>query len=303
MFNISFIDKMLDVVFRKCSHAELSRKSIALGVYTSLFLILIKFVAWMVTNSISMQASMMDSILDALASFLAYHASVFASSNYDENHNFGHEKVEGVVAFLQCLLIVYSGVLICKEAYEMFVDPQPVANSHVGIAVMVVSCVLVYQLVYFQRYAMKKTDSILVKGDSLHYLSDLLMNMGIIASLVLSHFCVYIDAICGIAVGAYVLYSAAIIIRNALIDLMDEALPAAIRKKITEIILKVEGVRSIRLLRTRSAGMKKYIEARVVVDGDLNLRQANKIAKNVENSLKVINEKVDVFVNAEPEEN
>lgn len=302
MFNIPFVDKMLDAVFKKCSHDELSRKSIALGVFTSVFLIAIKFIAWTVTNSISMQASMMDSILDALASFLAYHASVFAASNYDENHNFGHEKVEGVVAFLQCLLIVYSGIIICKEAYEMFVDPQQVANSHIGIWVMIVSCVAVYQLVYFQRYVMKKTDSILVKGDSLHYLSDLLMNMGIMASLILSQFCVYVDAICGVAVGAYVLYSAAIIIRNALIDLMDEALPADIRKQITEIITQQEGVRSIKLLRTRSAGMKKYIEARVAVDSDLTLRQANKISKNVEEALEVINEKVDVFVKAEPEE-
>lgn len=300
MFNVGLINRLLDTIFRRTSHDELAQKSIAFAVFTSLFLVLIKFVAWIMTNSLSMQASMMDSILDALASFLAYHAAVFATSNYDENHNFGHEKVEGVVAFLQCLLVIYSGIVICKEAYEMFVDPKPVTNSMLGIAVMIVSCVAVYLLVYFQLYATKKTESILVKGDSLHYLSDLLMNIGIIASLVLSQFCMYIDAICGVAVGAYVLYSAVIIIRNALIDLMDEALPKEVQRTIRAIIVGVDGVKEIKLLRTRSAGMKKYIEARVRVDENLSLKDADKIAQSVENSLAVINEKIDTFIKVEP---
>lgn len=300
MFNVGLINRLLDTIFRRTSHDELAQKSIAFAVFTSLFLVLIKFVAWIMTNSLSMQASMMDSILDALASFLAYHAAVFATSNYDENHNFGHEKVEGVVAFLQCLLVIYSGIVICKEAYEMFVDPKSVTNSMLGISVMIVSCVAVYLLVYFQLYATKKTESILVKGDSLHYLSDLLMNIGIIASLVLSQFCMYIDAICGVVVGAYVLYSAVIIIRNALIDLMDEALPKEVQRTIRAIIVGVDGVKEIKLLRTRSAGMKKYIEARVRVDENLSLKDADKIAQNVENSLAVINEKIDTFIKVEP---
>ena len=302
MFNISFIDRILDAIFKNTSHDELARKSIALGVITSLFLVLIKFGAWLATNSISMQASMTDSILDALSSFLAYHALVFASSNFDENHNFGHEKVEGIVALLQCLLVIYSGVFICKEGYEMFVEPRPIENSAVGIAVMAVSCIAVYQLVYFQAYVTKKTKSILVKGDSLHYLSDLLMNFGIILSLVLSQYCVYVDAICGVGVGIYVLCSAVIIIRNALIDLMDEALPKPIRKKIEDIILNTKGITGIKSLRTRSGRMKKYIEARVYVDHDISLKDANKISKTTEEALSKIDEKVDVIIKAEAKE-
>lgn len=300
MFDIKLINRLLDTIFKRCSHDELAQKSIAFAVFTSIFLVLIKFIAWMVTNSLSMQASMTDSILDALASFLAYHAAVFATSNYDENHNFGHEKVEGVVALFQCLLVIYSGIVICKEAYEMFTAPEPITNSLVGIGVMIVSCIAVYFLVYLQIYAAKKTESLLVKGDSIHYISDLLMNLGIIASLVLSQFFIYVDAICGVAVGVYVLYSAGIIIRNALIDLMDEALPKEIRQKIRDIILAVDGVREIILLRTRSAGMKKYIEARVRVDNNLSLTEAHEITQNVEKSLAVINEKTDIFVKAEP---
>ena len=164
---------------------------------------------------------------------------------------------------------------------------------------MIISCFAVYQLVYFQAYVTRKTKSILVRGDSLHYLSDLLMNFGIILSLILSSYCVYVDAICGVGVGIYVLCSAVIIIRNALIDLMDEALPKPIRKKIEEIILNANGVIEIKSLRTRSAGMKKYIEAIVYVDQNISLKEANKIAKTVEDALSTIDEKVDVLIKTE----
>lgn len=300
MFSIPFIDHILDSIFRDATHEILAKKSIALGVITSIFLVIIKFLAWIITNSISMQASMTDSILDALASFIAYHALIFASVNYDENHNFGHEKVEGVVALLQCLLVIYSGIVIWKEAYEMFVEPEPVVNSSVGIIVMAVSCFAVYQLVYFQKYVTAKTESILVKGDALHYLSDLLMNLGIMLSLIVSRFFIYIDAICGLAIGSYVLYNAAVVIRNALIDLMDEALPESVRDKIRKVILSVDGVIDIKLLRTRSAGMKKYVEATVFVDNKLSLVEADGISSEVKSALAVIGEKIDILVKVEP---
>lgn len=299
MFNITIINKTLDLLFGKDSHDELAQKSVILGVLTSIFLVIIKFLAWRVTESISMQASMMDSLLDALASFVAYHALRFSAINYDVNHNYGHEKVEGVVALLQCSLIIYSGIMICLEAYEMFQNPSPITNSTIGVIVMGISCVAVYQLVYFQRYVATKTESMLVHGDSLHYLSDFLMNIGIMVSILLSSVYVYLDAICGILVGGYVLFNAAVIIRNALIDLMDEALPLTTQGKIKSIIMETPQVKSIKMLRTRSAGMKKYIEARVLMDPNMPLLEVDQISKKIERNLRKISEKTDVIIKVE----
>ena len=300
MFNIKFLNKILDRWFSGYNHVELAKRSVSLGVMTSVFLVIIKFIAWRVTGSISLQASMTDSLLDALVSFLVYHALKYSDVKFDDNHNFGHEKVEGVVSIFQCLIIFYSGIMILHESYEAWNDPQPIQNTMVGIVIMLVSTVAVYQLIYFQKYVARKTSSVLVKGDSLHYLSDFCMNLAVIGSLLLSNFFAHVDIIFGSVVGIYVLYSALQVLRNALVDLMDEALPKNIRNKIVKEILAVSGVEEIKVLRTRSAGMKRHIEAIIGVDRDVSLKNADDITKNVEKNISKLFAKVDILVKAEP---
>ena len=290
---------MLDAYCNGMSHVDLAKKSIQLGVITSVFLVLIKAIAWYATGSLSLCASMADSLMDAFTSFALFHALKYSDVKFDKEHNFGHEKVEGVVSIFQCLIIFYSGIKILTEAYEAFGQPQEIQNTALGIAIMIISTFAVYQLLYFQNYAASKTDSMLVKGDSLHYLSDFCMNIGVIASLVLSQFCGYIDVIFGACVGTYIVYSVCLIMKNAIIDLMDEALPDATQEKIRNTILSVDGVQKIKLLRTRSAGMKKYIEARIQIKSDLTFAESCKISDEVEKELSKLYEKVDIIVKPE----
>ncbi|MBE6446968.1 MAG: cation transporter [Alphaproteobacteria bacterium] len=299
LFNIGAVNKVLDLYCRNMNHVDLAKKSVQLGVITSVFLVLIKVTAWYVTGSISLCASMTDSLMDAFTSFALFQALRYSNVKFDKEHNFGHEKVEGVVSIFQCLIIFYSGIKILTEAYEAISQPQEIQNTAWGIAIMIVSTIAVYQLLYFQNYAASKTDSMLVKGDSLHYLSDFCMNLGVIASLILSKFFGYVDVVFGSAVGLYILYSVSLIMKNALIDLMDEALPEAAQKKIKQIVADVDGVKEIKLLRTRSAGMKKYIEVRIRVDANLNILEACKITREVECQLSGLYEKLDVLVKPE----
>jgi len=300
MFNIKFFNKMLDRCFSKNDPTVLAKQSVSLGVITSVFLVIIKLIAWYMTDSISLQASMTDSLLDALVSFLVYHALKYSDVKFDDDHNFGHEKVEGVVSIFQCLIIFYSGVMILHESYDAWNDPKPIQNTMVGIVIMLISTVAVYQLIYFQKYVARKTNSVLVKGDSLHYLSDFCMNLAVIGSLILSNFFAHVDIIFGSVVGIYVLYSAFQVLKNALVDLMDEALPKEIRNKIIKEINSISEVKKIKVLRTRSAGMKKHIEAIIGVDNDMTLAQADIITKNVEKKLSKLFAKVDILIKAEP---
>ncbi len=301
MFDVKFLNKILDRWFLSCSYTELAKRSVSLGVVTSIFLVFIKFIAWYVTGSISLQASMTDSLLDALVSFLVFHALRYSNIKFDDNHNFGHEKVEGIVSIFQCLIIFYSGLIIIQESYKAWSDPKPIQNTSVGIAVMLISTIMVYQLIYFQKYVARRTESTLVKGDSLHYLADFCMNLAVIGSLIISNFIAHVDIVFGLVVGIYVLCSAFKVMRNALVDLMDEALPSEVRNKIKKAIREVSEVREIRVLRTRSAGMKKHVEAVIVLDGDMSLASADNVTKRVENKVSELFEKVDIMIKAEPE--
>lgn len=300
MFNIKFVDKTLDKFFSRCNSVALAKLSVSLGVVTSIFLVIIKLIAWCMTESISLQASMTDSLLDALVSFLGYHALKYSDIKFDDDHNFGHEKVEGIVSIFQCMVIFYSGIMILREAYEAWSDPKPIQNTMVGITVMIISTIAVYQLIYFQKYVARKTSSVLVKGDSLHYLSDFCMNLAVIGSLILSNFFAYVDIVFGSVVGGYVLYSAYQVLKNAVVDLMDEALPKSIRNKIVKEINTVSEVKEIKVLRTRSAGMKKHIEAIIGVDQNMSFMLADEVTKNVEKKLSKLFEKVDILIKAEP---
>ncbi|MDR1375736.1 MAG: cation diffusion facilitator family transporter [Holosporaceae bacterium] len=299
--NVELFNRLLDLCFGSCSKVDLAKKSAVFGVGVSIFLVIIKFCALKITSSVSMRASLMDSILDALFSFLSYHALVFSDTNFDKKHNFGHEKVESIVALFQCLLLVYTGIMVYREAYEIFLDPKPLIHTGLGILVMVISCLAVYNLLYFQRYVVVKTGSLLIRGDSLHYLSDFLMNISIIVSLILSQFFLYVDVLCGMTVGGYVLYNAFSVIKNAIMDLIDEALPTKIQKQIMKIVESTDGVKSVKILKTRSAGMKKYVESRVIVSGEMSLREANSISQSIESKIKRMFEKVDVIIKVEPQ--
>lgn len=290
---------MLDMFFAKTSHTELAKTSVLLAVWTSIFLVFIKAISFWITKSISMQASLNDSLLDALTSFAAFHALKFSTVKFDANHNFGHEKVEGLVALGQCLIVTFSGCMIFKETFEQFANPIPVSNTSIGIIVMIVSCLSVYQLIYFQIYTARKTDSMIVKGDSLHYLSDFLMNLCVMLSLILSKYFIYVDAICGGIVGGYVLYNAILIMKNALNDLMDESLPEKTQKEIRDVIMSVEGVDSIKVLRTRSAGMKKYVEVRIIIVKKISFEKADEITRIAEGAVGKLFENVDVIIKAE----
>lgn len=300
--DIKLFNKILDSRFGNYSHAELAKYSVLLAVATSIFLVLIKIMAWVTTNSISLQASMNDSILDAFSSFIAYHALKYSSVEFDREHNFGHEKAEGIFAIFQCLLIMYSGYIICREAYEFFVNPEPVANTTVGVAIMVISCVAVYQLLYFQSYVARKTESLVVKGDSLHYISDFFMNICIMISIFLSKYFIYVDVVCGVTVGGYVFYNAFLILRSALRDLMDEALPISVQNQIEKTIMNIDGVKGIKILKTRSAGMKKHIESRIVIGNRISAKEACSIANAVERAVAVLFDNASVIIKPETEE-
>lgn len=294
--NIGFIDKLLDLRFKNYTHSELARSSIVLAVFTSIFLIAIKLGAWLYTNSLSLQASMNDSCLDAIASFVAYHALRYSAITFDYEHNFGHEKVEGIFAIFQCIMVMYSGYVICREAYEFFLEPSEIENTTVGIWIMVISCLAVYQLLYFQNYVGVKTESLVVKVDSLHYISDFFMNICVMLSVFLSKYFVFVDVVCGVTVGVYVFCNAYCIFRSALRDLMDEALPSDLREEIVAAVKAVEGIKSIKVLKTRSAGMKKFVEARVVVSGEISAREAYEIGKRAEQAVKNLFDNVDVMI-------
>lgn len=287
--------------------AERSGQLMRLATYASISvagtLVVAKLLAWLSTDSIALLSSLVDSLLDVGASLVNLLAVRHALQPADREHRFGHGKLESIAGLGQSAFIVGSAIFLLFEAGNRVVHPRAIAHGDAGIAVMVFSIVVTLALVVFQSYVVRRTSSLAITADSIHYRSDLLMNLGVILALVLSQWLGWFvaDPIIAILIAIYILYSAFMIIRQSFDALMDRELPDDDRRRIREIAVGHPEVHSIHDLRTRSAGRYAFIQFHLVLDADLPLLRAHEIADEVEAEVLAIFPDAEVIIHQDPE--
>src|SRR5262245_11054288 len=148
-------------------------------------LIAAKFVAWIGTGSVALLSSLVDSLVDAAASLVNFYAVRHAATPADREHRFGHGKAEPLAALGQSAFLVGSAMLLMFEAIRRLTSPEPVANPSAGVAVMLFAIVVTIGLVAYQRHVVRHTGSLAIGADELHYRGDVVLNLGVIATLVL----------------------------------------------------------------------------------------------------------------------
>ncbi|MEE9140058.1 MAG: cation diffusion facilitator family transporter [Alphaproteobacteria bacterium] len=283
--------------------ARLMRAATYASVATAAVLVAVKLGAWVVTESVSMLATLVDSLLDVLASLVNMFAVRHALQPADAEHRFGHGKAEALAGLAQAAFISGSAVFLLFEAGNRLLHPKPVLNTAVGIAVMVFAIVATLALVAFQRYVVRKTGSLAISADSLHYVSDVLANGSVILALVLSTTLGWFaaDPLFGAGIVVYILYSAWTIARRALQVLMDRELPDGDRERIRRIALTHPEVRDMHDLRTRSSGPQRFIQLHLEMDGALTLTHAHEIADQVEAEILAVFPDAEVIIHQDPE--
>jgi divalent metal cation (Fe/Co/Zn/Cd) transporter len=148
-------------------------------------LIAAKLIAWTLTDSVGLLSTLIDSLLDIGASLLNLIAIRHALTPADEEHRFGHGKAEALAGLGQAAFVAGSAAFLLVQAGERLFRPRTLANIDVGIAVMVFSIIVTLALVMFQKYVARRTSSLAIGADSLHYETDVLANAGVIVSLIL----------------------------------------------------------------------------------------------------------------------
>ena len=167
---------------------------------------------------------------------------------------------------------------------------------------LLLASLLTAALLAFQRYVVRRTRSIAIRADSLHYRSDLLMNIAVIAILVLTEATgsMLVDPLFGLALVLVLLFSAFAVARRALDMLMDRELPAAQRASIRTLALEHPEAHGVHDLRTRRAGSDVFIELHLELSGDLSLEQAHAITHEVEARIRAAVPEADIMVHQEP---
>ncbi len=282
--------------------ARLMRLATYASVAVASVLVVTKFGAWVMTDSVSLLSTLIDSVLDVAASALNLIAVHHALQPADDEHRFGHGKAEALAGLGQAAFISGSAAFLLIEAGERIFNPKTIDNSEIGIAVMVVAIVLTVILVAFQRYVVRKTGSLAIGADSLHYQTDVLVNASVIVSLLLvtRQGWTLADPLFAIAIAGYILWGAWRIAYGALNVLMDHELPDEDRQRIRAIAMSHPKVRDLHDLRTRSSGTQVFIQLDVEMDGDLKLRDAHAVAVQVMIELADAYPNAEVFVHQDP---
>ncbi len=271
-------------------HAPLSvnarsmRRMTAIACLVALGLLAGKLVIWLMTGSVAILASAIDSGMDAVASLINLLAVRHALEPADAEHRFGHGKAEALAALFQALLILGSAVFLVVEAIGRFGDPAPLDNGAVAIGVMILSIVVTGALVTAQRRVAKQTGSLAIEADSVHYLADLAQNLGVIIAVALASFGGFgmADPVIALLIAGLLIFGARDIVSRAVADLMDRELSDETRAKIREIVCNHPEVHSFHELRTRRAGIKRFIQFHMEMDGTMSLAQAHVISDQVE---------------------
>ncbi|MGH6876543.1 MAG: cation diffusion facilitator family transporter [Rhizomicrobium sp.] len=287
---------------RPRDNARLLRNAALAAVTVSGFLIVLKAAAYILTDSVAMMASLADSALDLFASSINLLAINQSLTPADREHRFGHGKAEPLAGLAQGAFIGGSATFLVIESVGRIVSPRPLDNAGIGLAVMAVSIAAVLGLVLFQRVAILRTGSIAIRADRLHYVGDLLTNLGVVLGIALAaRFRILVaDPAVGLAVAAALTASAWRVVRQSYDQLMDRELPESERDRIKSIVLAQGDVRNLHDLRTRAAGSSRFVQLHIELDPAISLTRAHEISDHVEAAILSAWPDAEVIIHQDP---
>jgi ferrous-iron efflux pump FieF len=273
------------------------------SVAMALFLLALKgFAAWH-TGSVAMLGSLADTGLDLLASLVTLYGVKLAAEPADHDHRFGHGKAEALAALFQVGLITASAIGIAWRAIERFSNPTQGEDAEFGILVSLIAIAATAVLLWYQRRIIRQTGSVAIMADNVHYQSDVLLNLAVIAALALEQFAglTGADPVCGIAIALWLGWGAFQASSNAIDQLMDKEWPEEERRAFIEVAARQPGLLGIHDFRTRRSGSHDFAQFHMEVGRDLTVASAHEIVEGVERALRRAYPKVEVLIHLDPE--
>ena len=263
------------------------KKATVVSSTVATILLVVKLTIGIASGSVAVLASAIDSLLDMAISLFNFFAIKKSEEHPNEFYQYGKGKIQAIAAVIEGTVITVSGLYIIYVAIEKLAAGSKTSLLTPSILAMLFSIIVTYLLVQYLMKIAKKTDSIVIKADALHYKTDLWSNAAVLLSLGLVYFTDIhsIDAIFGLGIGLYIIYSAYEIIVEGVEILLDRALDGDIVAKIGEIISNHPEVTSYHWLKTRTDGSVNFVEFHMVLRPNMLLLEAHRIADEVEDKI------------------
>ncbi len=285
------------------NRSRLTASAALASVAAALLLLLLKAYASWHTGSVAMLGSLADTGLDLLASLVTLYGVRLAAEPADHDHRFGHGKAEALAALFQVALITASAAAIGWRALVSFAADRPTADAPVGIGVSVAAIIVTFLLLAYQRRVIHRTGSVAIRADNVHYQSDLLLNLAVIAALVLDQYLglTGADPAFGIAIALWLAWGAFRASSQAIDQLMDKEWPEAKRQRFLALAAQHPELKGIHDFRTRRSGSRDFAQFHMYVAPGMSVREAHNVMDQVEMRIAEEFPDVEVLIHLDPE--
>lgn len=288
------------------SHGDrsaLTTRAAVASVVMALVLVGLKAWAALQTSSMAMLGSLADSGLDLVASLVVLLGVRIAALPADYDHRFGHGKAEALAAMAQVVLISVSAFFIGWRSVQRLMRGAETEQAELGIAVSLAAMTATVGLIAYQRFVIRRTNSVAIATDRIHYASDLLLNASVIAALVLDQYLdvTGADAAFGLLIALWLLRSAWGASSRALDQLMDREWPDEERQRFLAAAAEYPELAGLHDLRTRSSGTHHFVQFHVWVPHDWTVREAHDRLDRVEVALQERFPHTEILIHLDPE--
>ena len=285
------------------TRASLTARAAMASVATALFLLGLKAYAAWATGSVAMLGSLADTALDVIASLITLFGVRVAAAPADSDHRFGHGKAESLAALAQVGIITFSAMGIGWRAVDRLLGGAVTANGEYGIAVSVVAIAATLALIAYQKSVIRRTGSIAIGTDRLHYQSDLLLNLSVIVAIALEQYAGLIgaDPLFGVGIALWLLWGAWRASSHAVDQLMDKEWPDERRRAFVAVAARHPEGRGIHDLRTRSSGAHEFAQFHMWIDPQMSVAEAHRVVDEIEAELAREFPGVEVLIHLDPE--
>jgi cation diffusion facilitator family transporter len=262
----------------------------------------IKLYSYIISGSVALLSDALESIVNIVASLMMYMSVVISERPPDEDHRYGHQKIENLSSLAEGGLILVAGALIAREAVGRLYQPVPLVSLDVAIGLSLFATLMNGALSWMLMSKARETGSMALEGDAKHLLSDVVSSMGVAAGLYLGQFfgVPVLDPFMALIVSAMVLRLGVGLVWKSGSSLMDESCPET-EEKIRELMDRHENrFVDYHDLKTRRSGNRVFAELHLSLDGGLSVQEAHDFTDHLEWDVENELPDVDLIIHVEP---
>lgn len=271
------------------SHAHSLTRWAWLSIAAAVVTIGMKTVAYLLTGSVGLLSDALESVVNLVAAVLALIAIAAAAKPADERHHFGHGKAEYLSAGAEGVMILVAAGLIVYAAVDRLLNPQPLEDLGIGLAITLGATVVNGAVGVIILRQGRRHRSMALVADGKHLLTDVYTSVGVIVGIALVAVTGWLplDSLVALAVGANILWTGFILVRNAGRGLLDHALPREETARVLAVLRDFvsrypAGELEFHGLQTRESGRDQFVSVHVLVPGSWSVSRAHELVEEVE---------------------